>query len=190
MEIREIEAFDLYGDGTLVLKTNVEGKKSELKYAWYIKKDGKFIFKSQYQLKNFIAFNIDKSGKYIIKAFVLENKENKIFKEIEILINSTTSPKLIEKELSAMGINIIPVVEFISGPFWKMKVSGKFPKNSKFAWYIYKRGQKEPIFKQDYSLNNEYIYKFEQKGEYKVKAFIVFNGNKCSKSTDWFKVKY
>jgi len=189
MKIKEIEAFDLYGDGTLVLKTNVEGKKNGLEYAWYIKRDGKLIFKSSYQLKDFIAFNIDKSGKYVIKAFVLENKSNKISEEIEISIDSTTSPKLVKKQLSLMGIDIVPVVEFISGPFWKMSVSGKFPKSSKFAWYIYKKGKKEPIFKQNYSLNNEYIHKFEEKGEYKAKVFAVLDENKYSMSTDWFKVK-
>jgi len=189
MNIKEIEVFDLYEDGTLVIKTNMEEKNEKLKYAWYIRKDEETIFKSKYQNQEFMAFNIDKSGLYAVKAFVIDDKLNKISKETKILIDYSTSPKLIEKELSKINVNVNVNIQFLNKLSWKINIYGQFPKSSKFAWYIYKRGKSEPIYKQMYSDKLEYIYEFAEKGQYKLKLFIISNGNKYSNNTQWFDVK-
>jgi len=187
MNIKEIEVFDLYEDGTLVIKTKMKEKNEKLKYAWYIKRGNETIFKSKYQSQEFMAFNIDRSGQYAVKAFVIDDKLNKVSKEVKISIDYNTSPKLVKKELSKL-ININVNIQFLNKLLWKINIYGQFPKDSKFAWYIYKKGKDTPIYKQMYSKDLEYTYEFVKKGQYKLKLFIVSKENKYSNSTKWFNI--
>ena len=41
MKIVSLDLFDLFGDGTLVMKTNVDEPDSAFRYAWYIKENGR-----------------------------------------------------------------------------------------------------------------------------------------------------
>ena len=74
MKIREIDAFDLYGDGTLVIKTNMEKDAPDggdgSRYAWHIMRKQLTIFKIPYQVRPWTAWQIPKYGEYLIKAFV------------------------------------------------------------------------------------------------------------------------
>jgi len=188
MTIKEIEAFDLYKDGTLMIKTNVEEKNEKLKYAWRIKKDKKKIFESNYQKQEFIIFNVDKSGEYIVEAFVIDDKLNKISKEKKISICYYTSPKLVEKELLEIKFSVSVNIQFLNRLLWKINIYGQFPKNFKFAWYIYKKGKDAPIYRQMYSENLDYTHEFNEKGQYKLKLFVILNGNKYANETKWFNV--
>ena len=113
MKIREIEAFDLYGDGTLVLKTNLESTEERVQYAWYVKKGDRNIFKGSYQGKPFMAYKISAPGAYTIKAFVKNKDGEKTEETITFVADRNTSPQLsAAKELSVKGR---PAVEHISG---------------------------------------------------------------------------
>ena len=39
MKIVKVEAFDLYGDGTLIVKTDLDEIGTDTRFAWYLKKD-------------------------------------------------------------------------------------------------------------------------------------------------------
>ena len=45
MNITGLDLFDLYGDGTLVMKTAVDGADASTRYTWYVKQNGKTVYK-------------------------------------------------------------------------------------------------------------------------------------------------
>lgn len=188
MNITKLEVFDLYGDGTLVLKTNVDKEANSLRYAWYVQKDKKTLYKSEYQDKPFLGYRISIPGKYKIKAFVRDilNKE-KTQIEIEFLVNRKTSPLLME-EVKKLPSSLQPVASQMYGEFWRFSVSGDLPQEAEYAWYVYQQGESKPVFRGKYSTVAEYIYKFETPGLYRVKLFTCIEKIKTSEISDWFLV--
>ena len=187
MKIREIEAFDLYGDGTLVLKTNLENADEQVQYAWYVKKGDRNIFKGSYQSKPFMAYKIPVLGAYTIKAFVKNKDGEKTEETITFVADRNTSPQLsAANELSVKGR---PAVEHISGRFYKMSLPMELPQNALFAWYIHRNGETEPIARRMYSDSPEYVHAFQEPGEYYAKAFIVVGKAKTSLKSTLFIVK-
>ena len=187
MKIGKIEAFDLYGDGTVVLKTNMAEGGSDLRFAWYIMRDQRTIFKSPYQKQPYRSWKLYQYGKYTIKAFVKNGQGEKVRKETAFTFNRRTSPKL--KNQADKLLHESPVIEKISGPFYRMYVGETLSKDAKYAWYIYQVGAKEPIVRQMYTNSSEYIHAFRESGEYYVKVFVMLDGAKESVKSEPFQVK-
>ena len=187
MKIKELELFDLYGDGTLVMKTNVDIPNDNFRFCWYIKEKGRLIYKGNYQRNCFLAFQLPHLGKYMIKAFVRDEQGEKVETEVEFYATKKTSPQLALAE-STITFLVEPKVEHISGGFWCFQVEGELPENANFAWYIYKEEIDEPVLRTGYSEQSNYTYKFDTSGTYYVKLFIVANGKKKSIVSESFKV--
>ncbi|MDO5558459.1 MAG: hypothetical protein Q4F95_02555 [Oscillospiraceae bacterium] len=187
MEIREIDVFDLYGDGTLVIKTNMTGQADDLRYAWYIELNSKKIFKGSYQHNPFMSYKIDQPGKYVVKAFVKNSDQDKVQSETEFTANKKTSPALIKDEVKTFKLS--PFAEHISDTFWKMDVKEKLADNAKYAWYLYRVNEQEPCIKQLYTPISEYVCSLKDPGEYYAKVFAVVDGIKHTAKTDVFLVK-
>ena len=178
MKIREIEAFDLYGDGTLVIKTNMEEEEEGLRYAWHIMQNRRTIFKIPYQVRPYAVWHIPQRNSYFVKAFVKNAAGERIQEVITFTADRHTSPKLEAPEEKLLTEP--PVVENISGPFYKLYLRQTFPENAQYAWYVYRVGDETPVSRQMYTNAAEYIYAFQEPGEYYVKAFILLNGIKDS----------
>lgn len=187
MKIKEIEVFDLYQDGTLVLKTNVDAPSADLRYAWYILHGAEVIFKSPYQSVSFTSYQVKEPGMYTIKGFVVDAQKNKERLAVQFLANSKTSPQLVEKMLLTLSLRL--QAEWISGPFWKFTVTGEVPPNVQYAWYLYREGDKNPVHREMYSTCNEYVHQFEESGTYQFKVFVLLDDKKYSKVSDYFTVK-
>lgn len=175
MEITGVELFDLYGDGTLVIKTNVDQEDETLRYAWYISESKELIYKGKYQNKPFTAIQLKHLGSYTVKAFVMDGNGNKAEFLTKFAANKRTSPKLPHPIPQ-----VTPSVTHISGAFWQFSVDANLEKNARIAWYVYQEGQPNPIAKLPYASDKEAIYQFEKPGNYAVKVFIVQHGEKKS----------
>lgn len=186
MNITGLDLFDLYGDGTLVMKTAVDGADASTRYTWYVKQNGKTVYKGAYQRDPFTAVQLEHLGTYVVKAFVRDGEGNK--QEFEATFSATrrTSPKLAQAEAEAFSVT--PVASHVSGGFWQLSVEESFEPESKFAWYIYQEGAIEPMVKMPYSHESKMIYKFETAGRYYFKAFVIQDGNKQSASSEVFTV--
>lgn len=184
MNITGLDLFDLYGDGTLVMKTAVEGADASTRYAWYVKQNSKTVYKGSYQRNPFTAVQLKHLGTYVVKAFVRDGEGNK--QEFEATFSATrrTSPKLAQAE----AFSVTPVASHVSGGFWQFSVEESFEPESKFAWYIYQEGVSDPMVKMPYSNESKAIYKFETAGRYYFKAFVIQAGNKQSANSEVFTV--
>ena len=160
MNITGLDLFDLYGDGTLVMKTAVDGADASTRYTWYVKQNGKTVYKGAYQRDPFTAVQLEHLGTYVVKAFVRDGEGNK-------------------QEF---------VASHVSGGFWQLSLEESFPPESKFAWYIYQDGVSDPMVKIPYSHESKAFYKFETAGRYYFKAFVIQGGNKQSASSEVFTV--
>lgn len=186
MEIREIEVFDIFGDGTLAIKTNVDEPSDDLRYAWYVSREQQLLFKSSYQRKPYTGYRADLPGTYVIKAFVRNGAQERVEQVVRFTANKTTSPLLAGQ---FEPVEIVPVVEHVSGPFWQVRLGGDFAEGKEFAWYVYAEGEDEPLSREDYGYKGEYIYKFSQPGTYRIKAFVRQDGQKYSGFSPWFQVE-
>lgn len=186
VEIIGLDLFDLYGDGTLVMKTLVDKPDPSLRYAWYVKLCGQKIFESHYQRNPFTAVRLSHLGNYLIKAFVRDGEGNKVTQEETFIANKRTSPQL--ALLDDTDFMVTPVISNISGAFWQFSVDGSFAEDTKFAWYIYQEGQDAPMEKIPYSKSSNTIYQFKAPGNYYAKAFVIQEGVKRSGTSDPFVV--
>lgn len=187
MIIQDIEVFDLYQDGTLVLKTNAVDVSDKCQYAWYVKWKGKTVFKSKYVDVPFIACQIKAWGEYSITGYVLDTKtKEKVQREVSFTADIKTSPGLQPGYQEIRDLQ--PVVQHISGPFWKFSVSKEPEGQVEYAWFIYKRGQSAPWFKQMYSSRPHFEYQFKEPGDYRVKLFALAGEAKNSVFSEWFTV--
>ena len=186
MNITGLDLFDLYGDGTLVMKTAVEDVDLSARYAWYVKQNGKTVYKGSYQRNPFTAVQLEHLGTYVVKAFVRDGEGNK--QELEATFSATkrTSPKLAQAD--EISFSLTPVASHISGGFWQFSLEESFPPQSKFAWYIYQEGVSDPMVKLPYNNEAKAFYKFETAGRYYVKAFVMQDGRKQSASSNVFEV--
>ena len=187
MKIKEVDLFDLYGNGTLVMKTKVDNESSGIRFCWYVKEKGNVIYKGTFQRNSFSSFQLPHVGKYTIKAFVKDALGEKDEMEVEFVANKSTSPDL---DLGTISENtdIFPLVEHVSGGFWHFCVEGEVSQGSKYAWYVYMKDIEEPIECIMYSSSASYMYKFNSSGTYYVKLFVITNGVKKSIASDYFKV--
>ncbi|MBQ3378467.1 MAG: hypothetical protein IJG50_01230 [Clostridia bacterium] len=189
MEIKSIDAFDLFHNGTIVLKTNTEELSEGYVFAWRVinKKNDKTVFKSGYISDPFISCKIKGFGDYTITAYVLNEKNGeKISAETEFTADKNTSYALTSGYSEIAEIE--PIAEHISGPFWRFSPDSEPPKDAQFAWYIYKKGDVDPMHKQMFTEFPTYEYKFTQEGTYRAKLFISFKKAKRSEFSDWFDV--
>ena len=168
MKIISLDLFDLYGNGTLVMKTHVDKPDSSLRYAWYVKTGGSNIYKGSYQDNPFTAVQLSQLGTYVIKAFVRDGEGNKQEFAATFLATKRTSPKLAKM----VTFSVTPVVSHVSGNFWRFSVVENF-EHAKYAWYVYQEGSLEPVFKAPYDTENYMIHKFEAPGSYFIKAFVI-----------------
>lgn len=186
MTINEIELFDLYGNGTLVMKTNVEEPRDDLRYTWYVKSNGQLIYKGTYQRNPFTAIQIEHLGLYVVRAFVRDGEGNKVELAAEFCASKKTSPVLAAAEAENDTVSVVPKVEHISGTFWQFSAEGNIPENAKYAWYIYREDQIDPIFKGSYSADANLLYDCKESGSYHAKLFVLFDGRKISVNTEIF----
>ena len=177
MEITSLELFDLYGNGTLVMKTNVDEPDPSLRYAWYVKTGGSNIHKGSYQRNSFTAVQLNQLGTYVVKAFVRDGNGQTVTMEQEFHATKRTSPTLLASHKKSLVIT--PVVSHVSGPFWQFSIVENF-EHAKYAWYVYQEGSLEPVFKAPYDTENYMIHKFEAPGSYFIKAFVMQDGIKRS----------
>lgn len=175
MEITGVELFDLYGDGTLVIKTNVDKEDENLRYAWYISENKELIYKGKYQSKPFTALQLKHLGSYTIKAFVMDGDKNKAEFLTKFRATKRTSPKLPQPIPQ-----VTPSATRISGAFWQFSIDAALEKDAKIAWYVYQANQPNPIARLPYARDKEVIYQFENPGNYAVKVFIIQHGEKKS----------
>ena len=101
MEIQRIEAFDLYGDGTLILRTHLADGTADTRYAWYITRGKQTLFKTPYRDVPFMAYQVPAFGTYQITAYANQGKRgaaesvgSKVKKSVTFTANQQTSPLL------------------------------------------------------------------------------------------------
>ena len=173
MEITGVELFDLYGDGTLVIKTNVDTEDKSLRYTWYVSENRELFYKGKYQEKPFTAIQLKHQGTYTVKAFVMDGSKNKAEFLAKFSANKHTSPKL-PRPIP----QVTPSVTHLSGAFWQFSVDAQLEKDAEIAWYVYQEKKPAPIARLPYTRDKEAIYQFEIPGNYAVKVFIVQLGEK------------
>ena len=189
MKISEIEAFDVYGDGTLILKTNLSEPVEGAQYAWYLIEGEETLVKVWFQNNRYTAIKLEKTGRYTIRAYVLDKDKHKTKKEIPFVANKKTSPILAEKTGDVKPeITVTPVVKKLSDSFWRFSVEEELPAGTQLAWYIYKEGETVPLYKQMYAKTTNYVHRFKEGGNYVLKVFAVLNNEKYTGISDVFTV--
>lgn len=185
--INNIEVFDVNGDGTLIIKTNLNDTYENAKFAWYISYNGHTIYKSAYQKNPYMSYKVENLGKYMIKSFVKTETE-KVQEEVIFDATRSTSPKLVT-ETKAEKTAIVPIAENINRGFWRFDIREPLSDGTTYAWYLFKENDETPYFKQMYTNYSEYIHSFKESGNYFAKLFVISNGIKKSVKTDVFTVK-
>lgn len=184
--INNIEVFDVNGDGTLIIKTNLNDTYENAKFAWYISYNGHTIYKGAYQRNPYMSYKIESLGKYTIKSFV-KTDTDKINEEIVFEANKLTSPQLAIATTTS-NIKIKPIAEKVSDGFWRFDVETPVSDDATYAWYIYRSNNEQPYFKQMYTKYSEYIHNFKESGTYYAKLFVISGGIKKSVKTETFTV--
>lgn len=190
MKIREIEIFDLYGDGTLVLKTNMEKASDDFRYAWNVKLNGRYILKGAYQKRAFTALQLAHLGKYEITAFVRNGAGEKVEERAEFHASLKTSPFLAVLEKENALVRVTPHIEQIDGGICQFTVQGNLPDGATCAWYVYQaENEAEPVFRSQYSEDSQCRYESEKSGDYYAKLFLILDdGQKLTFRSDVFTV--
>ncbi|MBR2743520.1 MAG: hypothetical protein IKD89_08015 [Clostridia bacterium] len=200
MKILSVDVFDLYGDGTLVFKTNVDTPEDKsVQYAWYVKKGDRTIYKGAYGMKPFMAYEIKEPGNYLIKAYALNDSIGQKDKyELFFTADRETSPMLFaskKKGAPAPAPAAVsphtgrpPKVTHVAGHFWHAAVSGEYPVGSKFAWYIYLNGSTTPLERFSYSEDTECVCRLAEPGSYQVKLSVVSGKKKETSLSEKFTV--
>ena len=186
MKIATVDVLDLFGDGTLVMKTTVDEPGTAMRYAFYVKENGKNIFKSAYQTCPYMGFRLEHLGSYVIKAFARNGTEEAVHTEVSFDADKRTSPKLAKVKKPVFPVT--PVVSHVSGNFWQFSLVETFVPGTKFAWYIHQEGTDTPIIKTPYTEDSKLIHQFEESGRYYVKGFVVQSGTKRSAKSGVFTV--
>ena len=70
-----------------------------------------------------------------------------------------------------------------------MRAAGERCDSVRFAWYIYKKGEKNPTVKMPYKYEQESTYTFEESGTYRARLFLLANGEINMITSDWFEVE-
>lgn len=195
MEIKLVDFFDLYGDGTLVLRTIVDTPEKDVLYAWDVEKEKTRIHKGEFSPKPFMAVKVTEPGSYLIRSYVFDQmKKEKIIYEKYCELDRNTSPQLIAgKKRNAAGqtepdTTTKPVVTHIAGPFWMANVAEQYPEDATFSWYLYTDGSTKPFEKQGFSRDQEFVYRFRNPGNYRVKLTVLVKGEKLVSMSDSFHV--
>lgn len=184
MEIIHVEVFDLFGDGTLVLKTDLDNADENIRYAWYISFGKNPPEKTKYLKNNFLGWEISDPGVYKIKAWAMNivTKE-KVSKEVTFTVNRITSPVLFESfdEQKNMHVDVFHV----EGAVWRITALGDLPEYADYAWYVYRDGEDNPVYKTEYAPVNEFLYEVPSNGKYRFKFFCRTENDKMSFTSDW-----
>jgi len=178
MKIEEVSCFALKGDGTLLIKINMDKPDDSYRYCFYIYKGSETLFKSPYDRKSFLMYKVDEFGKYQIKAFVRNaNGSEKDSMVIPYVVNKDNA-----RELAGDVIEVIPNATIELKKYENnmiiANVTGEFSDEVQYAWYVYYNTDKEPVFKSKYSIEASLSYIAKKKGNYLMKLFVKDNGKK------------
>lgn len=194
MEIKLFDSFDLYGNGTLVLRTVMDPMDENFLFSWDVQLGDQTLYRGDYSSKPFTALKVDRFGHYLIRSYVLDRKtKEKMIHERYFDLNQKTSPDLksARKERPNQqeedGTEK-PTVINIGGPFWLMRPSVKYPEEAKYSWYIYRYGSSKPFEKQSYSTDRDYVCRFQESGNYYVKLSVLVGEKKLVSISNSFEV--
>ena len=82
MQIEAVHCNAINGDGTLLLKIDVDEPEKPLQYCFYIYKGSQTLYKSGYSQKDWLEFKVDDLGKYQIKAFVRDKESGEKYESV------------------------------------------------------------------------------------------------------------
>ncbi len=82
MQIESVHCNAINGDGTLLLKADVDEPRETLQYCFYVYKGSETIHKSRYSPKSWLEYKVDALGKYQIKAFVRDTRSSETISSV------------------------------------------------------------------------------------------------------------
>lgn len=169
------------GIGTKLKWTaNAEGY--NMKYRWYVYKDGKQVYKgNNYTTQNYLEYSPSSTGNYRTIVYVLDNynkysykySSNIEIKDMELKINSISSDK---PNSQPKGTNVR----------WTVNAEGN---NLKYRFYIYK-GNTQVYKGTDYTTQNYIDYIPYNSGKYKAIVYVIDDkGRYDYKFSDYIEIR-
>lgn len=183
MTITEINCFALRNDGTLLMKTEVANPRDDYRYCFYIYRDQELMFKSPYDTRSFFIYKVDRLGTYQIKGFVRNGEgTQKQSLAIKYTLTKSNAEKLSQEDcFVSEAVLSVAKSDDLSYIF---SVSGHFPADAQYAWYIYREGEKKPEFRGAYSNNPTMMHNFNSSGFYMAKLFVRIGEKKLILRSD------
>ena len=185
MTIEEINCFALRGDGTLLIKTEMDEVRAENLYCFYITDRQGKTFKAPYAKESFLLHQVEELGTYQIKAFVKDSVTGeKVISSLNYVLDGKKAWKLRKESQLASAQVTLELLEGLKPPSLLFKVKGELPKDTEICWYVYHDSETETEYRSPYQKERSFLYQAKGRGRYMGKAFLRNEEEKVSIKSD------
>ncbi len=150
--------------GTAITWTCQAEGPGELRYAWYVYRDGERIFTRWYEPVSSFTYTPSEPGVYHVRAFVRTPADAQASCDsAQLTVTPPPPPQILSVEANrsspqAIGTSIT----------WTCEAEG--PGELRYAWYVYRDGER--IFTRWYEPASSFTYTPAKPGVYHVRAFV------------------
>lgn len=181
MVIEEINCFALRGDGTLLIKAEIDEICQNHRFSFYITDEQGETYKSPYQEKSYFMHQVEALGSYRIKVFVKDiTDDKKVTASIDYVLNEKRAWKLRKETPLATAQVTLELLDGIKPPQLLSRVKGELPENAEVCWYFYHGKETETEYRSPYQKDRSILYQPKECGSYTAKLFIRTAGEKVT----------
>ena len=189
MEIEAVHCNAINGDGTLLLKVDVDEPEKPFQYCFYIYKGSETLFKSAYKPESWLEYKAEEFGKYQIKAFV-RDRETKaaVSRVVPYVLKEKYAWKLAEskkKEPPITGMLGVELERISPGVFR----AGTALTCRRYAWRVFQEGKETPEFSRDFSPDPVLVYAALHSGCYRVELTAELENERLQGLSPWMEMK-
>lgn len=168
MQIEAVHCNALNGDGTLLLKTDVDEPERPLQYCFYLYKGSETICKTPYDQKSWMEHKVEALGKYQIKAFVRDTETGQTISKV---VPYVLKEKYAQKLAQALNTGPLPdgkidvrLQQLSPGVLWAK--AGRWC--DRCAWRVFREGTEKAEFERGFSKSPVLVYAALATGRYRV----------------------
>ena len=179
MKIETLDCLPLRDDGTILAKIVMYRMDDNYRYSFYVYKGVERVHTQPYGEKSFLLYRAERLGTYKIKAFV-RNRDGSERDSFALLYTLTkkNAPRIAHPETPEETKGLTVSARRTGDCAAAAAAGGMFSDEARYAWYIYRDGETEPIFKGTYDDGPEIDYSFSQPGRYWFKVFVKEKGER------------
>ncbi len=168
MQIKAVHCNAINGDGTLLLKVDIDEPEKPYRYCFYLYKGSETLFKSAYKPESWLEYRVEEFGKYQIKAFVRDPETRATVSQVvPYVLKEKYAWKLAEsrkKEPQITGMIGVELERLSPGVF-----RASTPEScTRYAWRVFREGEETAEFERDFSPDPILVYGVLKSGCYRA----------------------